>query len=142
MNGGCQCGAIRYVISGALPPAYACHCGDCKKQSGSAFGMSIAIEWARVIFSGSVATSEGLTFSGKPKLRCFCPKCGTRMWHRASANSEWITLKAGTLDCADLIEPRGHLWVSKKQPWISLDSNIPAFDTQPEDVQTWRTALK
>jgi hypothetical protein len=141
-TGGCQCGTIHYSLSGAIPPAYACHCTECKKQSGSAFGLSIAIEWARLKCSGTVVISEGLSYSGKLKLRCFCPKCGTRMWHRESPDSAWITLKAGTLDCAHQIVPRGHLWVSKKQPWIVLDPNLPAFDTQPDDVQAWRTRLK
>jgi hypothetical protein len=141
LSGGCQCGAMRYTISGPLPPAYACHCSECKRQSGSSFGLSIAIEWARFAVEGEVAVSSGFAFSGKPKLRCFCPKCGNRLWHRPSADSAWITLKAGTLDCAQDIEPRGHLWVSQKQPWIRLEPDIPTFDTQPEDVHTWRTNL-
>jgi hypothetical protein len=138
-KGSCQCGNIRYTISGPLPAAYACHCGECKQQSGSAFGLSIPVKWSRVTVDGDVATSEGRAFSGKPKLRCFCPKCGNRMWHRSAPDSEWITLKAGTLDCAANIEPRGHLWVSKKQPWVVLDPDVPAFDTQPDDVHRWRT---
>ncbi len=139
--GGCQCNGVRYAVSGDLSSAYACHCGDCKKQSGSAFGLSMALEWSRLTVEGEVATSEGQTFLGKPKLRCFCPSCGNRLWHRPSNESAWITLKVGTLDCADLIEPRGHIWVSKKQPWIILDPKVPAFNTQPEDVQEWRTTL-
>ena len=141
LTGGCQCGAVGYAVAGPLPPAYACHCNECKKQSGSAFGLSIAIEWQRLTVSGDVKTIQGLTFSGKPKLRCFCPQCGNRLWHRPAQKSDWITLKAGTLDCAATIAPRGHLWVSQKQPWITLDPALPAFDTQPDDVQAWRTSL-
>ena len=140
-TGSCQCGAVHYTVSGPLPPAYACHCGECKKQSGSAFGLSIAVRWEQVTVTGEVAMSSGLAFSGSPKLRCFCPSCGNRMWHRPSEDSEWITLKAGTLAHGAQITPRGHLWVSKKQPWIVLDPDVPAFDTQPEDVHLWRTNL-
>ncbi len=39
------------------------------------------------------------------------------------------------------IAPRGHLWASKKQSWIILDPNLPAFAKQPDDVQAWRTTL-
>jgi hypothetical protein len=142
MDGGCQCGAIRYTVSGALPPAYACHCDECKKQSGSAFALSIAIEWSRISVDGDVAISVGLTYGGKPKLRCFCSKCGNRLWHRASEDSRWVTLKAGTLNNAAEISPRGHLWVSKKQPWIVIDPALPIFDTQPDDVNAWREGLR
>jgi hypothetical protein len=139
--GACQCGAIRYSVTGPLPVAYACHCGECKKQSASAFSMSIALEWSRLKAVGEIAAHDTIAFSGARKIACFCPKCGTRMWHRSAPDSDWVTLKVGTLDTAAHISPRGHLWVSKKQPWIILDPALPAFDTQPDDVQTWRTTL-
>lgn len=141
-RGSCQCGAVCYTVSGLLPAAYACHCGECKKQSASAFSMSIALEWSALSATGKTAIYETRSFSGARKLACFCPSCGTRLWHRSAPDSEWITLKVGTLNDAHLIEPRGHLWVSKKQAWIVLDPALPAFDTQPDDVQAWRTSLR
>jgi hypothetical protein len=140
-TGSCQCGQVRYTVTGTLPPAYACHCGECKKQSASAFSMSVAVEWARLSVSGEVAIHETIAFSGARKLACFCPACGTRMWHRPLPDSDWVTLKVGTLDDSASVSPRGHLWVSKKQPWITLDPTLTAFDTQPDDVHHWRTTL-
>jgi hypothetical protein len=139
--GSCQCGQVHYSLTGPLPPAYACHCGECKKQSASAFSMSVPVEWARLKVEGKTEDRETMAFSGARKLACFCPKCGTRMWHRGAQDSEWITLKVGTLADAANISPRGHLWVSKKQPWIILDPALPAFDMQPDDVHLWRTSL-
>jgi hypothetical protein len=140
--GGCQCGEVRYLVNPPLPPAYCCHCDECRKQSASAFSMSVAIEWARLSVTGEIDATEATSFSGKPKLRCFCKTCGTRLWHRSSSDSVWITLKVGTLDKASHIVPRGHLWVSKKQPWIVIDPALPTFDTQPDDVDIWRKGLK
>lgn len=141
LTGGCQCGAVRYSLHEPLPAAYACHCGECKKQSASAFSMSIALPISRLAVAGEVAVYETRAFSGKRKLACFCSKCGTRLWHRSAEDSVWITLKVGTLDDAAGISPRGHLWVSKKQPWIAIPDGIPAFETQPDDVHSWRTSL-
>ena len=139
--GGCQCGAVRYRFSGTLPAAYACHCGDCKKQSASAFSMSVPILFERLDVSGEVKLYETRTFSGTRKLASFCGECGTRLWHRSGEDSAWVTLKVGTLDDAALISPRGHLWVSKKQAWIVIPQGVPAFETQPADVHAWRTSL-
>jgi hypothetical protein len=141
LTGSCQCGAVRYGVTGVLPAAYACHCGECKKQSASAFSMSIALELSRLEAVGEIAIHETTAFSGARKIACFCPQCGTRMWHRSAPDSAWITLKVGTLDDARHFSPRGHLWVSQKQPWIILDPALPAFETQPDDVQAWRIAL-
>jgi hypothetical protein len=142
LSGGCQCGAVRYSLDAPLPPAYACHCGDCKKQSASSFSMSIATPFDCLEVTGKVAVFETRAFSGKRKLACFCRECGTRLWHRSAEDSAWITLKVGTLDDATGISPHGHLWVSKKQPWIAVPKDVPAFETQPDNVHAWRTSLK
>lgn len=55
-DGGCQCRQVRYTITGPLPAAYACHCGDCKKQSASAFSMSIPLEFGRLKITGLTRT--------------------------------------------------------------------------------------
>lgn len=141
ITGGCQCGAVRYTLAGELPAAYACHCGECKKQSASAFSMSVAIETANLRWTGAPAMFETVAFSGARKLCYFCAACGTRLWHRGSEDSGAASLKVGTLDDPAGIEPMGHLWVSKKQPGITIASDVPAFATQPDDVAAWRTGL-
>lgn len=140
-EGGCQCGAVRYVLSGPLPGAYACHCGDCKKQSASAFSMSMVVAFDRLSITGETTCYRAIAFSGAAKECHFCPACGTRLWHRSGARPELATLKVGTLDESGGIAPCGHLWVSKKQAGIILDPAVPAFDTQPEDINAWREAL-
>lgn len=141
MNGGCQCGTVRYTLSGALPPAYACHCGECKKQSASAFSMSVAIAFDRLKVEGVTASFQTEAYSGATKTCYFCPICGTRLWHGSSASPDIVTLKVGTLHDSAHIAPRGHLWVSKKQAGISLDPDVPAFDTQPDNLAQWREEL-
>jgi len=41
LTGGCQCGAVRYAVAAEPLRLYVCHCRECQKQSGSAFGMSL-----------------------------------------------------------------------------------------------------
>lgn len=141
LSGGCQCGAVRYGVKGPLPAAYACHCGECKKQSASAFSVSVPIRFSAMEIDGATAVFETRAFSGARKLAFFCPQCGTRLWHRSAEDSEWVTLKVGTLDDAAAIAPQGHLWVSMKQQWVSLPEGMPKFETQPSDVHYWRINL-
>lgn len=141
-TGGCQCGAVRYTLGRTLPPAYACHCGECKKQSASAFSMSVPLQFADVSVLGDVSNFVTKAHSGKTKYNYFCGQCGTRLWHSATNPPGSITLKVGTLDDASGISPSGHLWVSKKQPWIMLDPNRNLHQTQPEDLEIWRANLE
>ena len=68
-NGGCSCGAVRYVVTGEPTLTGICHCTLCRKETGSVF-MAYA-DWPRDAFE---ATGEVRTFDG----RSFCPNCGSR----------------------------------------------------------------
>ncbi|OAN99483.1 hypothetical protein A8B75_02680 [Sphingomonadales bacterium EhC05] len=141
LTGGCQCGAVRYRFEGPAPAAYACHCGECKKQTASAFSMSIPMHYDDLHVEVLPSSFETIAHSGKTKHNYFCGKCGTRLWHSGSNPPDKITLKVGTLDDPSGIAPQGHLWVSRKQPGIELD---PASDqqlTQPDDLEAWRANL-
>lgn len=140
-EGGCQCGAIRYVVNAALPAAYACHCGECKKQSASAFSMSVPMAYGDLTVTGNPQVFETTAHSGKRKYNFFCGDCGTRLWHSGSNPPTAITLKVGTLDQSSHIVPLGHLWVSKKQAGITLDPASDQHQTQPDDVVAWRNHL-
>ena len=43
LTGGCQCGAVRYEIAAEPLTVYVCHCRECRKQSASAFGISLLV---------------------------------------------------------------------------------------------------
>ncbi|WP_129793844.1 GFA family protein [Sphingosinicella sp. CPCC 101087] len=137
-RGGCQCGRARYEGMGALPPVYACHCTECRRQSASAFALSMPALRANVRFSGELSAYSRPTDSGTRTDCFFCPHCGTRIYHQSERSPDRVTIKAGTLDEAGTVTAAAHLWVSRKQPWIALDPAVPAFDTQPSDLSSWR----
>lgn len=141
VSGQCQCGAIQYIALKRLPPAYACHCNECKKQSSSAFSISIPYKYSDLKVSGRTQFFTSQSYSNNIKYNYFCEQCGSRMWHSASNLPVNITLKAGTLHNSDKIIPMGHLWVSKKQEGILLDPESEQFETQPNDVNAWRIGL-
>ena len=140
-TGGCQCGAVTYRVEGELPPAYSCHCGECKKQSASAFSLSIAIPFSRITVTGKPAMFETTAYSGAVKRCYFCRSCGTRLWHRSANSPDSATLKVGTIDNSQAIAPVFHLWVSKKQAGLRLDPDAKTYNTQPENLLELREAM-
>ena len=141
MTGGCQCGAVRYTLNIARPVVYACHCRECQRQSGSAFALSLPARRADLALTGTLGRWARASDSGGRSVASFCVVCGTRIHHASSDASEWLTVKAGTLDDATGLVARGHLWTRSKQPWVKLDREVPAFDTQPADLAAWRQGL-
>lgn len=140
-EGGCQCGAVRYVVTVDRLVAYACHCLECQKQSASAFGISVSIPSERVRIEGAMQVYRRPTDVGTHTDCWFCKTCGTRLYHQSTGAADWMTIKGGTLDRSDLLILVGHIWVKRKQPWLQLPSDTPAHATQPDDLDAWRRSL-
>jgi hypothetical protein len=120
--GGCQCGNIRYRLEGGPFEVVACHCIDCQRQSGSAFGMSLALKPDQfVLISGKLKNFIVTTDGGRTKTCAFCPACGTRIHHRSTRG---LSVKAGTLDDTSGLKPTAHYWTKRKQPWVVIPDGV------------------
>lgn len=140
-TGGCQCGAVRYVLRRESIACYACHCRECQKQSASAFGLSLPFARDELELTGEVATWRRPTDSGSFTTGHFCPACGSRLFHVSDRTPARANLKAGTLDDTSDLRARFHIWTSRKQPWIVLPDDVPQFETQSMDLDQMRELL-
>ncbi len=127
LTGGCQCGKVRYELAGKIHRLNVCHCTDCQRQSGSSFGLSLVVPTSTFrLTCGELKTFELTADSGRSKTCAFCPDCGVRIYNQTSAIN---SIKAGTLDDTSWLRPDAHYWTRSKQNWLSLDADIPVFDT-------------
>ena len=137
LSGGCQCGAIRYRIAGEPSMLYACHCSDCRKQSASAFGLSLMVDPAQLEFTAGrerLRSWDTRGDDGEIKRCTFCPDCGTRIYHGAEDPAAAISIKAGSLDDAGGLEPVAHIWLRSALPWVAVDrARFRCFDGEPDD---------
>jgi len=145
LEGGCQCGSIRYRINASPHILYPCHCSDCQKQSSSAFGMSLIVDAAAVEL---VVGEERLKFrdtsgdDGTLKRCVFCPDCGTRLYH-AGEDDQRISIKTGSLDNGRWLNPVVHIWLASGQPWLGFEPDkYHCFDREPDNeealAQQWQ----
>lgn len=138
-KGGCECGSVRYVISGEPIVIYACHCTICQSQSGSAFGLAMRIHSSDFqVTSGELKSFLRQADSGQLFTNSFCPDCGTRIHHHASKAADHLSLKPGTLDETSWLKPTHHVFARSAQPWFVFPSDAQVFDTVPSD-RSWLT---
>ena len=133
LTGGCQCGAVRYEIAGPPMELYVCHCTECRKQSASAFGMSLMVraEDFRVT-RGEVKRWTRPTDSGN-RLNChFCGACGTRLWHQGDTNTTSVTVKPGSLDRPVDFSGAVHIWTKRKLTGYEIPADARRFEGEPE----------
>jgi len=66
-------------------------------------------------------------------VRCwFCPNCGSRLWHERSADSDHITIKAGSLDKPADASRAIHIWTASKLPGVVIPEGATQFPGEPD----------
>jgi len=133
LNGGCQCGAVRYELAGPPHETYICHCRECQKQSASAFGISVIVRSVDVrLLTGKLERWSRATDSGRTLACYFCATCGTRLWHGDTERAEEISLKGGTLDEPVDLHRAIHIWTRRKLPGVIIPDGAQQFPGEPE----------
>jgi hypothetical protein len=130
-EGGCQCGAIRYRLNGEPVFLTICHCSECKRQSGSAFGMSLRMRRSDVEVTGEPRRWTRSSDSGNPVVCAFCETCGTRVWHEPAVPG-FVHIKPGTLDDFSTLAPSYESWTVRKSPWLRFDGIVASFERMPQ----------
>lgn len=132
ISGGCQCGSLRYQLGSPPLMIYACHCANCQKISGSAFGLAATITEASFEFtSGKPARVNWDSDAGNQRYGTFCGDCGCRIAHGQMPSNGILSLRAGTFDDASWVVPSGHIWTRSAQPWFCFDPTDILCDGQP-----------
>lgn len=129
--GGCQCGQVRYELTEEPVRVIACHCRNCQKQSGSAFGLSMRVKVDSLKVRGRINRFSWTTDSGNTTTGCFCPDCGGRIYNIPGSAPDLLTLKPGTLDDTSWVKPTLMVWLKRKLGWVPIPDGMATHDTQP-----------
>lgn len=133
-TGRCLCGATAYRLTAEPLMIYACHCTDCQKRSGSAFGLSMWVpRGALEVTKGDAELHTSTTEDGRLRQVRTCAACGVRLWSEPQKLPDIAIVRAGTLDDTSWVHPVAHLWTRSAQPWFVFPPGVPRYETQPAD---------
>lgn len=136
IEGGCQCGAVRYRITGNPLAVYNCHCRDCQRSSGATHSMSMPIRRDLLEHLGGELTAfDKSADSGRTVRMLGCVRCGTKLWNEPLASPHMLVVKPGTLDDPSWAVPIGNIWTDRALPWAEIDESLVNFPGQPADRQ-------
>lgn len=132
-TGGCQCGAVRYEVRGEALGLVVCHCEECRKQSASAFGVSLFVPPGALRVTRGTPQRWSRPAGGGRVLDCmFCPRCGSRLWHQHAGTPERISVKGGSLDEPLDLSVAVHIWTSRMLPGVVLPAGVRRHDRNPQ----------
>ncbi|KZT10102.1 uncharacterized protein LAESUDRAFT_722256 [Laetiporus sulphureus 93-53] len=121
-TGGCYCGNIRYRLnlsSADEARTSICHCRNCKKFTGSEFGITARIpRKAMQITKGQTTRHESDNGAGTMLTREFCGACGSGITEYNANAGENTYVFYGSLDRPDALPPKGEFFCKNRASWM------------------------
>ena len=136
VEGGCQCGAVRYRLKAAPLGVYACHCKDCQRFSSTTHALSMVVNFADAeVVAGEMVFVDKVSDSGRIVRMLGCAKCGTKIWNEPLSAPALKVLKPGTLDDMSWARPVGAIWTDSAVSWANINWDEPHFPGQAPNRQ-------
>ena len=120
-SGACECGAVRYEITGTMRKVVYCHCGQCRRTSGHYLAATAcATEHLQL------TNEEGLAWyrSSDIAQRGFCDVCGSSIFWRPD-HGIYMAIMAGTLDAPTGLSSREHIHVDDASDYYTITDGLP-----------------
>jgi hypothetical protein len=120
----CACGQASITLS--APPALhgVCHCTNCKRRTGSAFGISAYFDKSAVVGTdGETVTYAFRDKQNHDQERHFCKRCGTTLFWFISSLPDKIGVAGGCLSESPMPEPTFSASEAGRIPWVTLPAS-------------------
>lgn len=116
----CCCGSLRVVATGEPELVIACHCEECQRRTGSAFGVGAYFRREQVAPSGPASTYRRAGQDGRALTLRFCPTCGSTVWWEADFRPGHVGVALGALGDTTLAPPSRSVWEQSRHPWVAF----------------------
>jgi hypothetical protein len=121
MRGTCICGRVSFTVAGSLRAPDACHCVQCRKQSGHYFA-STNVPRTALVLTGK----ENVSWyqSSSSIRRGFCSTCGSFLFWDPPAR-DWIAVAMGAFDTPTAALLEKHIFVAEKGDYYEITDGLP-----------------
>lgn len=132
LKGSCLCGKIVLEVHDSFDFMGYCHCGQCRKASGSDYSIV-----------GSVTANKFRILKGEEFIKyyhktndtdvAFCRSCGSSLFnHKLKTNR--YNIRLGILDTFPRQKPEFHIFVAFKAPWHEIADGLPQYLGLPPKI--------
>jgi len=123
LTGGCQCGAVRFRITGVVRYASICHCRMCQKAMAAPFGAFASVPTEGIAWT----RGQRKTFQSSNAIaRGFCGDCGTPLTYEVAGGGKHVALALCAFDDPSALTPRRQSGMDTRIAWMDLVNDLPS----------------
>ena len=123
-TGKCCCGGVAFEFDVPPSPATACHCTQCRKDSGHYWA---AVHVPLTAFRLTSDTSLKWRQSSDWAKRGFCTECGASLFYQMDGEKS-INIGAGMLDSPTGVVMKRHIFMADKGDYYEPTDALPKLD--------------
>jgi hypothetical protein len=132
LEGGCYCGAVRYVAEGDPLFKGQCHCRECQYITGGHPNVVMGMPDGGFSYTKGAAKPFRRSDLENPVTREFCAACGTHLAAKTPGLPGAVLIKVGTFDDPSVFGgPEMVIFTIDKQNFHHLPEGVPAFKRVP-----------
>jgi hypothetical protein len=131
LEGGCYCGAVRYVAEGEPMMKAQCHCRECQYLTGGAPNMFMLMPQDGLRYTKGAPKTFTRSDLERAVTREFCAECGTQLLTRPPGLPA-VVVKVGTLDDPASFTPKMAIYTVDRQSFHHIPDGMPAFERLPK----------
>lgn len=116
----CACGQLRLECSGGPSKVSVCHCLDCQRRTGSAFGIAAFYSSDKVKITGSANLYARGSDSGFEVVHHFCPQCGSTVFWYPTRKLDSVAVGVGCFADPSFPTPDQQVYEHHRYSWVSV----------------------
>lgn len=136
----CCCGALRVQAEGEPEAVVVCHCRECQRRTGSAFGAAAFFAREAVHITGESLRYCRDSDAGRKLVLWFCPQCGSTVWWETERHPDRIAIALGAFADPGFSAPVRSVYERTRHRWVRLPDDIPAHNASRDGAQVARHA--
>ena len=122
----CNCGQLRLTCEGEPARISMCHCLECQRRTGAAFGNQAWFEKRQITsIAGKSTEFKRVADSGRSVTLRFCPVCGSTVYWEAELFPGLIAVAVGAFADPAFPAPQHSGWERRRHHWVEMSADLP-----------------
>ena len=122
----CHCGQLRLEVQGEPFVVSICHCLDCQRRTGSAFGIQAGFRAEQLTISGRFHDFTRVSDEAdrKPHAFHFCPECGSQVFYTEPDEPDLVVVSVGSFADPEFPAPTESGYTHRRHHWLTLPASL------------------